>query len=85
MVAKAAEFLRVVTGPQCSPEEFACRMAACQSNACGHLKTADGKVYCGACGCPKWKLAELHTKLWFKRLECPADPQRWQAVNEPDD
>jgi hypothetical protein len=35
------------------------------------LKVEGERLYCGACGCGNWRLAELHTKLRFHNLECP--------------
>jgi hypothetical protein len=39
------------------------------------------KKYCGACGCPKWRLSELKTKLRFARLNCPL--KKWSAYEQP--
>lgn len=73
-------FLDAVTGPQASKETFQQRLSICESNTCGRLKKLEnGQAFCGACGCPKWKLAELHTKLRFAHLACPKDPPLWGA------
>ena len=79
---RVRNFLSAVTGPRVSADVFQRRLRACTSNACGHLRTHEDKVYCGACGCPRWKLAELHTKLWFGQLECPAEPPAWGPEKE---
>jgi hypothetical protein len=71
IVEKAGKFFKALTGGKTTEEEFKQRHATCLRNRCGFLKQEGDKVYCGACGCPKWKLAELSTKLWFKELECP--------------
>lgn len=77
---KARAFAEAVTGPKVSPEEFERRMAICKSNRCGHLIDEDGKFYCGACGCPRWRKSELHEKLWFARLECPLEEPLWSKA-----
>jgi hypothetical protein len=69
--SRVFSFLTAVTGPHVADEVFARRLAACTANTCGKLKTDGEKRYCGACGCGKWRLAELSTKLRFARLECP--------------
>ncbi len=70
-LAKVGRFLTAVTGPHVSDEAFEQRLAACSANTCGKLRVDGEKRYCGACGCGKWRLAELSTKLRFARLECP--------------
>lgn len=40
-------------------------------NSCEKLIRHNGKRYCGACGCPKWTMAELDTKLKLRKLVCP--------------
>lgn len=80
LAGKIASFAAAVTGPSASDAESARRLAICESNVCGHLVTRRGELYCGACGCPKWKLAELKTKTRFANLECPCDPPLWAAI-----
>ena len=76
---KMLTFLRAVTGPAASDETYQNRLATC--TGCEHLKTVvrgdEQRLFCGACGCGKWRLAELHTKLKFADLECPLDPPKW--------
>jgi hypothetical protein len=74
---RARAFIAAVAGPPASDEQYHVRMTTCQSNTCGHLKPDAGKLYCGACGCPHWKLAELTVKLRFADLECPCEPPFW--------
>jgi len=46
------------------------------------------RLYCGACGCPKWPLSELHWKNRLRRWRCPIgrhkqleeDPSAWSAI-----
>jgi hypothetical protein len=80
---KVQSFLAAVTGPKVSDAVFAERLAICRSNQCGYLRTDGEHLYCGACGCPKWRLAELHTKLRFANLECPSDPPFWSRIDSP--
>jgi len=77
ITARVREFLGAVTGAHVPDDILALRLGLCESNACGHLRVRGGKLYCGACGCPKWHLAELHVKLRFANLECPCDPPLW--------
>ena len=69
MVKKVVDFTKIVLSGRCSDLEYTKRKQACAS--CSKLKIVEQKWYCGACGCPKWKLAELGTKLRFKNLPCP--------------
>lgn len=68
---KVQRFIDAVTGPACSEEEYDSRLAICRANTCGQLRARENRLYCGACGCPNWHLAELHVKLRFADLECP--------------
>jgi hypothetical protein len=77
LAEKIGTFLSAVTGPTVSDEEAARRLTICRTNECGHLVTKNANEYCGACGCPKWRLAELKTKLRFANLQCPCDPPLW--------
>ncbi|HON94106.1 MAG TPA: hypothetical protein PKZ07_21210, partial [Sedimentisphaerales bacterium] len=63
--------------PTVPDEEAIRRLTICRTNECGHLVTKDKNEYCGACGCPKWRLAELKTKLRFAQIRCPCDPPLW--------
>lgn len=49
---------------------------------CPHLRRDDkeDKIFCGACGCPKSKLGELHQKLWYANLKCPRKPPLFTDV-----
>jgi hypothetical protein len=76
-LGRVRSFLAAVTGPKVSEEVFRQRLIICASNACGHLRKQDDRLYCGACGCGQWRLAELHTKLWFANLECPLEKSLW--------
>ncbi len=76
---KAMQFLKVTSGPTVVHSVFEARLSRCR-HGCPHLKTVAGRFYCGACGCDKWRLAELRTKLWWARVECPAG--RFPAIDE---
>lgn len=68
--------IKVLLSGRCTKEEYRQRNESC--NSCDSLVRYKGKRYCGACGCPHWKLAELDSKLWFKDLECPLNkPGFW--------
>jgi hypothetical protein len=84
LMAKVTAFMAAVTGPKTDDETYEKRLAICSSNECGHLKTKGEKLFCGACGCPKWTLAELTTKLRFSQLECPCEPPLWTAAAKED-
>ena len=79
LMQKVKSLISAVTGPRATEETYQKRLAICE--ACPKLKRKNDKLFCGACGCGKWKLAELHTKLKFADLECPLDPPKW--VQEP--
>ena len=51
-----------------------------KAKPCPYLKRNDRNLYCGACGCAQWKLAELKTKLWFSNLVCPRTPPLFTSV-----
>ena len=63
------EFMTVVSGPRVTEEVFEQRLAICSE--CDRLHRDRDKLYCRACGCGAWRMAELHSKLWWARLECP--------------
>jgi len=69
MIGKAVEFTSTVTSGRVPREVYEARLAACGS--CEHVHRDGDRLYCRACGCPEWSLAELHKKLWFARLRCP--------------
>lgn len=66
----AMQFLAVISGPRVRQDVFVKRWALCHA-PCKYLRQVGDKSYCGACGCGKWRLAELATKLWFANLACP--------------
>jgi hypothetical protein len=66
---KVVSFARAVTSGRCDDATYHRRLAVCAS--CEHAKHEGEKLYCRACGCPEWSLAELHTKLRFARVVCP--------------
>lgn len=70
---KVKTFLEAVTGPARDDAEYERVRAICLTGKCGKLKTEGDKHYCGACGCGKWKLAELDTKLRFAAVTCPLE------------
>jgi len=69
-VKQAASLARAVAGKRADGAVFSERMTICMK--CGERKDVNGKHYCGACGCPKWKLSELGQKLRFSGYHCPA-------------
>jgi hypothetical protein len=74
---RAISFVRAVTGPRVPSDVADARLKQCISNECGYLREHDGKHYCGACGCPRWKLAELRNKVTYAKLACPCEPPFW--------
>ena len=81
-LAKYWEFVRVVTGPEVTEQVFNERLARCLQ--CLHLHRQGGGLYCRQCGCGAWRAAELRTKLWFAKLECPRTPAAWLPVDGGD-
>jgi hypothetical protein len=77
---KAMAFVEAIISPWVSQEQHDMRVTVCAGNDCGHLRREQEKIYCGACGCGKWRLAELRTKCWFAALECPCDPPLWGRI-----
>jgi hypothetical protein len=69
MFGQAIELASTVTSGRVPREVHETRLAAC--NSCEHVHRNGYRLYCHACGCPEWFLAELHKKLWFARLRCP--------------
>ena len=71
------EFLRVVTGGRIDRAAHDARMDVCEDcdRAVFSLKVVGlntvTKSYCGGCKCPKWFLARLDVKNWFKKWKCP--------------
>ncbi len=80
VAARAKAFLGAMTGGKVSEEVYAERLRICESNVCQHLRRVGEDMYCGACGCPRWRLAELKSKLWRANLECPCDPSLWEKI-----
>lgn len=77
MIAHAKEFITTVSGGRYPEdhEEVLRRKESC--DACPALVVENDKKYCGGCGCGKWKLAELDTKLRFIELRCPQNRWEW--------
>ena len=73
---KAASLVKALTGPRTSPEVRAVRWATCEP--CSMRVVRDGKSYCGACFCPKWKPAELQVKVRLSLATCPL--KKWPRV-----
>lgn len=67
-----------VTGPRCTDDQFESRLSICR--VCEFRRVDGEKEYCGACGCPQWRLSELSTKLRFSNLSCPLTPPKWGPV-----
>ena len=66
---KVISFVQAVTSGRCDDATYRRRLAVCAS--CEEVRREAEKLYCQACGCPEWSLAELHTKLRFARVVCP--------------
>lgn len=77
-VSKAMSLTRAIAGPLVTEDDFKVRLEKCGS--CKYGKTQDDKLYCKACGCGKWMLAEMGNKAWFATAECPAG--LWPPVDE---
>jgi len=65
----ARDFASAVTSPEVDAETATVRLSICES--CEHYKRDGDGVYCGACICPHWRLAELRRKVRFVRAKCP--------------
>lgn len=68
-LSRVRSFLGAVTGPKAPESVSAERLEVCRG--CAYKRDDKGKEYCTACGCGKWPLAELSTKLTYANLECP--------------
>ena len=62
-------FLGAVFSGEAPPEVVAVRRAQC--DACPRKIVEARGEFCGACRCPRSRLAELSRKLRFARLRCP--------------
>jgi hypothetical protein len=48
---------------------------------CGYLvRKADGRLFCGGCGCGEREKAELHNKVKYLLAECPTKPSFWEEI-----
>jgi len=82
IITMAGEFITAVTGPRVDETTYQRRLAICRT--CPHLREEAGHEYCGACGCPQWKLARLSVKLWLAELACPVGGWAAEARLLPD-
>jgi hypothetical protein len=69
LTKRIRSFLKAVSGPRVNRETYVMRLATCAE--CPKLVARNGKLYCGACGCPKWKPAELTFKAKLENADCP--------------
>jgi len=76
---KVSEFLRAVWSlvrwGDASLDEHDRRQEICMG--CEHLRVKPVGIFCGACGCPEWPVADMRTKWRLPDLECPLDPPKW--------
>lgn len=70
-ITKVRQFVQCVSGPKVDDATYRYRLAICRSNDCGKTLLKGKYEYCGACGCPKWRMARLKIKLRFAQLACP--------------
>jgi hypothetical protein len=74
---RIADFVLVISGGRVSVERHGERMAVCEAcprrvlRIVGRTKPRV-ESYCGICGCPKWFMARLDRKNWWRRWYCPA-------------
>ncbi len=66
---KIRQFFRVTWGKLVVEDVFRERMVVCEK--CPAVRRENERLYCGACGCWQWRLAELTRKLWYAKLPCP--------------
>lgn len=69
MTQKAVEFGKTITSGVADPEVVQHRLEVCDT--CEFCKKEGDNWYCNTCGCPNWKLSELHVKTKFINLKCP--------------
>lgn len=76
---------RTLLGGRVDEHQFVARMIVCRG--CQSLqkrlvrKSPFVKLYCGSCGCPQWRLSELHRKNRFLKWECPGD--KHERIDDP--
>lgn len=72
-VKQVGNFYYTVKNGVVSDEEYRRRLEICKP--CPEMKKEGDKLYCDACGCPKWKLSSLNDpiapKLKWANLVCP--------------
>lgn len=73
IVQRAASFVGAVASGLVADEVVKMRLESCMS--CTALVRGEDGSYCGACGCGRWKLAQLDgvvlPKLRWAKLDCP--------------
>lgn len=62
-------FLATVCSGRVDEETYRERMDICGS--CEAKEEYNGRWYCGACGCPRWRLSRLDIKNRFRGHLCP--------------
>jgi hypothetical protein len=71
-LTKVRMFLGAIVGPRVSPEEYRQRINACVR--CPDIivihKRYGDKMYCGACNCWRWWLAQISRKCRYKLHMC---------------
>ncbi len=85
--SKALSLAIVVASGTVSESVSAERLRRC--GACPHCTVANGKHYCGCCGCPKWNLGRVDSALEYKCTkagwECPREGPAFGSWTEADD
>ena len=66
------QFLKVVTGPKVSGVIWRKRVRVC-ANCSEHEEVQykyDVRMYCGMCGCPRWRFSELKKANQYELFTC---------------
>lgn len=76
ILRRVASFGKAVVSGTATPEVVERRRRSCFGGEgaapCPDLdRRADGKSYCGSCGCGRWWWSELDTKITFGKVVCP--------------
>jgi hypothetical protein len=70
---RVRSFLGALAGPRVDSDEYRLRMLACQ--ACRDVDVRHKRygdiLYCGACGCPRWRYSRLTKRNRMRLAICP--------------
>lgn len=96
LVPRMQTFLAAVIGPRIEEAAVNARNEICET--CPQLQKRLARKapfihrYCGACGCPKWPLAELGWKNTLEKWYClqglhekPSEPTAWTVIREEEE